>query len=366
MVVIILCLLLAIPSAGNLLIVAAAPLGEPFDWERAISLYKQGRYDEAIREFEQVLTDQPDHADSLKYIGLAWLKLQEPARAIAPLQATLDLKRRDGRNDIELYLALGQSLLSLNRYDEALPHLETLVRLQPGVSATHYLLGVAYANLNRPEDSEGAMRRTLQLNPRNLDAIIYLATRQIQSGGYREALLLVRRGLATAPQSPDLLRLFAEANLGVGIAERDERMAASSLNDAISAAQRLAGIREDVTSTELLGRALLAARRYQPAERALTRAFEMSTNPTAALCFNLGFALARARSWNRAIEKLEQADRLAPDNLNTLYYLGYVNENLRRYQPALEAYTRAWESGGRSDPELKTSIDRVAAILRQP
>jgi len=360
----VLCLLIALASAGA--VSALAGPAAPFDWEKAISLYKQGRYEEAIREFEQVLAESPDHADSLKYIGLAWFQLKEHGRALEPLRRTLELKEREGRVDAELYLALGQSLLSLKRFSEALPPLEKLARLQPGSATNLYLLGVVYANLDRLEESLAVMRRSLQLNPNDTDTIQYIASRQLQAGQVREALALVRQGLSIAPESPELLRLLAESSLRNGAGEGDEKLAAASFNEAIRAAQRLAGIRQDAATLELLGRSYLAARRYPLAEQTLGRAFEMTAQPTAGLCFNLGFALARNRSWNRALERLEQADRLAPDNLNTLYYLGYVNENLRRYQLALEAYTRAWGIGGNSDAELKASIDRVTALLRQP
>jgi cytochrome c-type biogenesis protein CcmH/NrfG len=63
---------------------------------------------------------------------------------------------------------------------------------------------------------------------------------------------------------------------------------------------------------------------------------------------------------------LAQADRLNPGDFNTLYYLGYVYENLRRYQQALDAYNRAFEASGRSNADLKTSIDRVAPLAKHP
>ena len=59
-------------------------------------------------------------------------------------------------------------------------------------------------------------------------------------------------------------------------------------------------------------------------------------------------------------------DKLAPGDVNTLYYLGYVYENLRRYPQALDAYTRAYEASGRSNADLKTSIDRVTPLAKQP
>src|SRR5262249_54735061 len=102
------------------------------------------------------------------------------------------------------------------------------------------------------------------------------------------------------------------------------------------------------------------------AEMTLARALEVSKPPSAALYFNLGFAHAQNKAWARAAEMLSQSDKLNPGDLNTLYYLGYVLENLRRYQQALEAYNRTVEASGRSNADLKASIDRVTPLAKQP
>ena len=108
----------------------------------------------------------------------------------------------------------------------------------------------------------------------------------------------------------------------------------------------------------------MAAKKYGPAEQSLLRAVALTKQPSPATYFNLGLAQAQQKAWARAIESLIQADRLKPNDVNTLYYVGYVYENLRRYPQSLEAYTRAYEASGRSNQDLKASIDRVAPFAK--
>src|SRR5882672_4900827 len=63
----------------------AAPSFIPFHWERAVSLYKQGQFREAIAEFRKVLDEAPDHPDSWKFIGLSYYQLKDYKSAIQPL-----------------------------------------------------------------------------------------------------------------------------------------------------------------------------------------------------------------------------------------------------------------------------------------
>jgi superkiller protein 3 len=336
-----------------------------FDWEKAVSLYKQGQYREAITEFEKVLTEYPEHADSWKFVGLAYYQLKEYGPAIAPLEKALALKRKENRNDPDLLRALGQSHVSLKQYEQALPYLETLSRVQMNVPINFYLLGVVYANLNRAEDASAAFQRVVKLDPKDFDSWYFMAAQYFRNGKLTEAIASLRNGLAAAPKNPEMLGLMAEALLRQGATETDERRAAPIFEEAIKTALTLKTVRDDAATSELLGRAYLAAKKYTNAELTLSRALETNKQPTAALYFNLGFAHAQNKSWDRAAEMLARADKLNPGDLNTLYYLGYVYENLRRYPQALEAYTRAFEVSGRSNADLKASIDRVTPLVKQ-
>lgn len=356
--IIIVAVLLLLPPAVSR---AAVP-----DWERAVSLYRQGQFREAISEFERVLAESPDHADSLKFIGLAWFQLRSPEQALDPLRRALEVKQREGRRDPELIRALGQALIALARYDESLPYLETITRLEPANAASHYLLGVALASLNRPAEALIALRRSLELNPRDGDTWHYIASSQFQAGQIREAAATLRKGLAVVPGNVEMLGLLAESLLRLGTGEPDERLAQANFEEAIRTAGARRNILDDMVSAELLGRSYLAAKRYSQAEQLLSRAYELTDSPAAILCFNLGFTLARLKSWPRAAALLAQANQLAPDDINTLSYLGYVYENLRRYPAAREAYARAWELGGRQNQELKTSLERVSGVLPTP
>jgi len=337
-----------------------------FDWEKAVSLYKQGQLREAIAEFQKVLEEYPDHSDSWKFIGLAYYQLKDYKPAIQPLEKAMALKRKEGRNDPELYRAIGQSHVLVKEYEKALPYLETLVRVQMNVAANFYMLGVTYANLNRAEEASEAFQKAVKLDPKDSESWYYLGVAHFRGGRLNDAIAALRSGIAADPKNPEMLGLLAESLLRQGANENDEKKATFYFEEAIRVATNLKSLREDAATLELLGRAYLAAKKYTNAEMTLSRAIEARKPPSAALYFNLGFAHAQNKSWARASEMLSQADKLSPGDLNTLYYLGYVYENLRRYPQALDAYNRAFEASGRSNADLKASIDRVTPLAKQP
>lgn len=344
---------------------SAAVFAAPrFDWERAVSLYKQGQFRAAITEFQTVLTEFPDHADSWKFIGLAYYQLKEYAPAVQPLEKALALKKTEGKADVDILQALGRIHVSLQQYDKALPYFEMLSKQPPVAATTFYMLGVIYANLNRSTDADAAFRNALKLDPKDADTWYYLGVQQFRANKFSEAATALRNGLTAAPKNTEMMGLLVESLLRLGTNEADEKKAQPLFEEAIRVANNLKTAREDAASVELLGRAYLAAKKYTNAEMTLERALTLTAKPSASLYFATGFAHAQSRAWVRAAEMLANADRLAPGDFNTLYYLGYVFENQRKYPQALDAYSRAFEASGRSNPDVKASIERVTPLAR--
>lgn len=351
-------------STCALLLLAQGAWAASFDWEKAVSLYKQGQYRAAITEFQSVLAEFPDHADSWKFVGLAYFQLKDYEPAVLPLEKALALKQTKGETDLDILQALGRVELALQHYDRALPHFETLVKQQPNVAANFYMLGVVYANLNRAAQADTAFRAAVKLDPKDGDSWYYLGVQQFRAGKFNEAAAALRHGLNAAPKHIEMLGLLVESLLRQGTNETDERKAQPLFDEAIRVATNLKTLREDAASLELLGRAYLAAKKYTNAEMTLERALTASKQPSAALFFATGFAHAQNRAWARAAEMLANADRLSPGDFNTLYYLGYVFENQRKYPQALDAYSRAYEASGRSNADVRASIERVTPLAR--
>jgi superkiller protein 3 len=248
---------------------SAATLFIRFDWERAVSLYKQGQFREAIAEFRKVLEEAPDHADSWKFIGLANYQLKDYKSAIQPLEKSMELKRVANRNDPDLYRALGQSHMMLKNYEKALPYFQDLVRMQMNVAANFYLLGVTYANLNRAGEASEAFQKAVKLDPKDADSWYYLGVAHFRGGRLNEAIAALRSGMAADPANVETLGLLAESLLRQGANESDEKKANSYYEEAIRVATSLKNLREDAASLELLGRGFLSAKKYTNAEMTL-------------------------------------------------------------------------------------------------
>jgi Flp pilus assembly protein TadD len=156
--------------------------------------------------------------------GLKWAAFVVPAAWLgtAQLQGTLPPLERDRLiaaavpNSAQARNNLGGALLVAGRVDEALPHLEAAVRLDPAHAEAHSNLGVALARRGRVDDAIEHYRAALRLDARQTQAYSNLGNAYLQQGKVREAIAWFEQALTLAPGDPQARTNLAGALLRDG------------------------------------------------------------------------------------------------------------------------------------------------------
>jgi protein O-mannosyl-transferase len=114
------------------------------------------------------------------------------------------------------YLAhvnLGAALVAEGKIDEALPHFETALRIQPGFAKAHVNVGMALAALGDAAAASAAYEQALAIDPGSALAHYNLGVLRAQQGRLDEAITEYRAALAA---DPDYVN--AHNNLGLTLA----------------------------------------------------------------------------------------------------------------------------------------------------
>jgi tetratricopeptide (TPR) repeat protein len=106
--------------------------------------------EQAKKEFEAELQIDPNNAGAEFVLGELARESQQWDNAILHFGRAAKLDAAFG----DAYLGLGQSLISTKKYSEAIEPLETAVKLEPQNPATHYNLATAYSRTGRKQDAE--------------------------------------------------------------------------------------------------------------------------------------------------------------------------------------------------------------------
>ncbi len=278
----------------------------------------------------------------------------------------------DAGPDPRLRFAEGIALEELRRWPEAAEALAA-VRTDAGelyVSA-RVALAEALSRAGRHGDAERALEGPLAASRDDARVVLTRATVLERAGRARDAVALLRRAVADRERSgkssdlPDLYASLGDALVHAGKA--DEAVSAlrgavgarpgdETLLYALGSAYERAG-QSDAAIAQM--RALLALNpdhaeamnfvgytlaeqniRLDEAERLVRRALELKPRSGHVLD-SLGWVLFRRGDFRRAVDALEQADRLVGPDATILEHLGDAYRAAARHADAVSAYRRA-------------------------
>jgi tetratricopeptide (TPR) repeat protein len=171
------------------------------------ALDRQGRLDEAAREFREAILAKPGYAEAHKNLGLVLDEQRRFEEAISQFREAL----RINPDYAQAEDAWGTTLNQLGNLDEAIRHYREATRLRPDYTDAHYNLGLACARSGRVDDAIAEFQQAIRLNPDSADAYNNLGVAFGQKGQLDEAVRQYRRALQLKPD-------FARAHFNLGIA----------------------------------------------------------------------------------------------------------------------------------------------------
>ena len=140
--------------------VAANPKEPDVHFGLGYLLWTQKRYPDALLQFQAELENDPNHAQSLVYLGDSYLQLNNPSDALAPLQKGLAL-------DPSLWIAsldLGIIDSDAGRNDDALRELRKALALKPTEVNVHWRLARLLRTMGRTEEAKVEFEKAKTLN----------------------------------------------------------------------------------------------------------------------------------------------------------------------------------------------------------
>ena len=141
---------------------------DSIDYRYALgSLYwKQIRFDDAVREFTEILRRKPNDPRASFNLGDIYLTSGETAKAIPFLETSV----KAFPAEFDTRFALGRAFLSAGKFPAAIEQLEIAVKLRPEIAEGHYQLGLALQRSGRREEAKTAFKNARELQNAKRDA----------------------------------------------------------------------------------------------------------------------------------------------------------------------------------------------------
>lgn len=182
---------------------AASPNGVEARQYLALLLQRRGDRLGAVREFEAVLRQQPDHAQAALHLGRHRLESGDAAEASRLLRLASLAQPKDPL----IWALLAKALAQQNDYTGALEATHRAVELDPSHAAYAKNLGQLYVAQQDFAQAAHWFGEALRLDPNDASVYEPVARLQARAGDPAAALRIIRVGLQRHPQDPKLIEL---------------------------------------------------------------------------------------------------------------------------------------------------------------
>ena len=271
--------------------------------QQAIALHQEGKLAEAEALYALHLTQAPEDFKA-RYLFAVLRYQQGQSDALGNVEAALGLMP----DDPPALTLKGVLLKTAGRHEESLTSMQRAAMLEPGNGEAQFNLGVALAELNRPDEALVAFEAALAIKP---DA----------ESWYSKGSMLHK------------LRRFAEAVTSYDQAVALEPGSAEFWNNR--------------------GAALESLKRHEDALASFNKALTLKPE-SAELWYNRATALIGMESHGEALKSAERALAIRPDHLGALSHRGAALQGLNRLPEALAALNAALTLAP-GDPEALTN-----------
>lgn len=183
------------------------------EFDRGLTLFNSGRYEDAASHFKRATEIDPKFARAYLYLGRSYINLKRWPDAVPPLRAAFILSPEESKKEIVGILVdalLGAAGYEFNRgnFRDSIDYLRGVLELDPHSSRARDEMVIALIALGGTLLSEGktpeaisTYSEALRFSPNNLDAHIGLANAFLSNGDIPGALRAIETAIKLDPNN---------------------------------------------------------------------------------------------------------------------------------------------------------------------
>lgn len=345
--------------------------------KEAQQLHQQGNLDDALKIYQELLSENPNNADILHQIGILFAQMQHLPQALQSIDQAIHLEPRTAafhNSKGNVLLRMGQMDAAMNEYRQAVkidPYYaiahnslgrclylqekfiaarkayQKAIELKPNFSDALYNQGVLLLKLGELESALSYLQQALQHNPNNPLVYGQMAQIYLQKADYALAVDLLEKRLAAQPDHIDSWHYLGVAYLALDKAAA----AAECFEKALQLTHRHPQCYEHLATAYL---------KLQDPEKALTYFLrQLENEPTANAFYNIGVLLIEKGRRQDAILYLKEAVKFDPLHWPAHLNLGVEYLKLQQRDEALYHYQQAAKINP-NDPEIQHILSALA------
>lgn len=175
-------------------------------FSEGVKFREENQSEKALQSLSRAIELFPEYFQALAVRGDLQVVQRKLTEAAADFERAIKINPRYG----PALRGAGYCKLEKREFDEAIKYLEQSITAQPEHANAYLLLGIAYLELDRREQSRAALLKALSFNTsREQRAHIYLGNLYARKRLYKEAAEELRKYLEANPADPEAANLKA-------------------------------------------------------------------------------------------------------------------------------------------------------------
>jgi tetratricopeptide (TPR) repeat protein len=187
--------------------------------EEAERAFRDGRNEDALQKYNEVLAIVPDHFRSLFQKGIVLYRLGNHAEALPALKRVCAMVP----SNLDALMELGNVYADLGRYDEAVVEFEEVIRNDPKHLSARYNLGWLFEKQKKFDKAQEQYKAIVWFYPEYIKAYDSLGNLYFSQAKYEEALLNFDKILSVDQDDVTIRFKAALTLLQLGRSERAKR-----------------------------------------------------------------------------------------------------------------------------------------------
>ncbi len=344
----------------------------------ALHWVRQGRLEQALQQFQELLRISPDSAEIHYRMGVIYAEIAQFKSAVNHLEKA---KKEPRFHNRQYFRLLGECYVALKKPEAAADSLERANRLGDDSFALWAALAAVYEQAGRVDESIASLKKALALNPDNWDLRFSLASALFKQGEDKSCLAELR-DWPESEKNAEYFNLMGAANAKLGQVVEAGRsfekaielqprnpeshynlalllLRADAYDEAITVLdQSLAHFPESPQLLRAMGFAQQLNGRFEDAQRTFSRLIEIRPSDSSGLLY-LASSFLEAGQPEQALSYFEKAHRLSPEDGRIHYLQGLIHSQRGEEDRALALFDQCLTF----DPAFVHALFQRAKIL---
>lgn len=267
--------------------------GDPGRQTLGLYYLQNGRFADAIAEYDLIVTAWPNDYKSRYYLAIAYEESGLPEKALEHLK----LIKKDSEYFTNAQIYIVYILSDMGKDEEAIDVLKKAILVKKEDPSLYLTLSSRYEKKNDYPNSINTLQEGLKYNEKNIDILFRLGIALDKSGDREGGISQMKKVLEIDPYNADTLNYIGYSYAEDGI----------NLDEALDMIQRALEINPDSGAiTDSLGWVYFKKGLYDEAMNSLEKAFSLSSDdPT--IAEHLGDVYLKKNKYQQSLEMYEKA-----------------------------------------------------------